>query len=502
MTMRVFCGSLATETNTFAPMPTGLASFRDRGYFPAGQHPAHLTFFAGPLFVAREVGRARGWTVIEGMVAGAQPGGTTTREAYEQLRDELLADLQAALPVDMVLLGLHGAMVADGYPDCEGDLLTRVRALVGPDVVVGAELDPHVHLTTAMTSQADLLVAFKEYPHDDIVERARELVDLCAGIAARRLKPAHALVDCRMVVPFHTTREPARSLVARVQALEGKGGVLSISIGHGFALGDVPDMGTRVLVYTDGDQAAADALAMQLADEIIAMRDALAVPYPDVDAALDEAMAGDERSGSDFPVVIADRADNPGSGAPGDSTFILAAMLKRGIDRAAIGPLWDPVAVRIAFEAGVGARLPMRIGGKIGPLSGRPLDLDCTVRALQPEMIMTGLAGAATPVGDAALVETAGIEIVLITLRNQAMGTDVFTGLGCDRAAKRLIVVKSAQHFRVAFSKVARRTIYAGAPGAASPHVRLAPYRHLRRPLWPIDDVSTPVLIDDGRRRA
>ncbi|MEO8655811.1 MAG: M81 family metallopeptidase, partial [Ramlibacter sp.] len=120
--MRVFSGSLATETNTFAPMPTGLESFKDRGYFPAGQHPKELTFFSGPLCALREVAPARGWTLIEGMVAGAQPSGTVTREAYEQLRDELLADLRGALPVDMVLLGLHGAMVAQGYDDCEGDL--------------------------------------------------------------------------------------------------------------------------------------------------------------------------------------------------------------------------------------------------------------------------------------------------------------------------------------------------------------------------------------------
>ena len=160
--MRVFTGALATETNTFGPMPTSLASFRDRGYFPAGQHPAHMLYFAGPTWAARLRGKPLGWDLVEGLVAGAQPSGTTTRHAYESLREELLADLRAALPVDMVLLGLHGAMVADGYDDCEGDLLARVRALVGPGVVVGAELDPHHHLTPAMLGNADLLVAYKE----------------------------------------------------------------------------------------------------------------------------------------------------------------------------------------------------------------------------------------------------------------------------------------------------------------------------------------------------
>src|SRR5512140_377857 len=189
MTMRVFSGSLATETNTFAPMPTGLESFRDRGYFPAGRHPKELTFFSGPLCALREVAPAKGWTLIEGMVAGAQPSGTVTREAYEQLRDELLADLRGALPVDMVLLGLHGAMVAQGYDDCEGDILERVRAMVGPKVVVGAELDPHMHRTPAMVDNADLLVSMKEYPHTDVMERACELVTLCEFKAQDRSHP-------------------------------------------------------------------------------------------------------------------------------------------------------------------------------------------------------------------------------------------------------------------------------------------------------------------------
>lgn len=492
--MRVFTGALATETNTFGPMPTGLASFKERGYFPAGRHPRQLNLFAGPLAALREVAPARGWTVIEGMVAAAQPSGTVTRDAYEQLRGELLADLRGALPVDMVILGLHGAMVADGYDDCEGDLLARVREIVGPKVVIGAELDPHMHLSPAMVEQADVLVSMKEYPHTDVMERARELVNLCDAKAQRRVRPTPALADCRMVVPIHTTREPARGFIDRVQAMEGKDGVLSISIGQGFAHGNVPDMGSKVLVYTDGDQAKADALALQLAAEMIAMRDKLAVRYPDIDAALDEAIAFGAG-----PVVLADRADNPGSGAPGDSTFIVRRMIERGLTNVAVGPLWDPIAVRIAFEAGAGARLPLRIGGKIGPLSGQPLDLHCTVKALQRDLVMTGLAGAPTDMGDCALVEANGIEIVLVSIRNQAMGTDVFTKLGCDLAAKRFVIVKSAQHFHASFSKVARHVIYVGAPGAATPHTATLPYTKIQRPRWPLDDVATPVLLPLAR---
>lgn len=479
--MRVFSGSLATETNTFGPMPTGLASFRDRGYFPAGQHPDHMLYYAGPLWAARQRGAALGWDLVEGLVAGAQPSGTTTRHAYETLRDELLDDLRKALPVDMVLLGLHGAMVADGYDDCEGDLLQRVRAIVGPGVVVGGELDPHNHLTQAMVDNADILISYKEYPHTDVLERAYELVDLCAALAEKRIKPTVAVVDCEMVVLVHTSRNPARAFVDRLQSLEGKNGVLSISVTHGFPWGDVPEMGTKLLVYTDNDQPQAAALARQLADELIGMREELSPAYPAPDAALDQALAFD--SG---PVVISDGSDNPGGGAASDSTFLLRRMVERGITNAALGPLWDPVAVRIAFDAGVGARLPMRLGGKISPLSGDPLDLLCTVKALHHNLVQTGLSNTPTPMGDCALVEAHGIEILLCTLRNQAMGTDLFTQLGCELAGKKIVVVKSSQHFYASYSKVAAHVIYADAPGSVARDLNTLPYTKIRYPKWPI----------------
>src|SRR6218665_1405411 len=359
--MRVFSASLATETNTFAPQPTSIASFKERSYFPAGQHPQQLTLFSGPLCAAREVAAAKGWTLIEGMGARAQPGGTVTRAAYEGLRAEVLRDPQAALPLDMVLLGLQGAMVAEGYDDCEGDLLEGVRALVGAKTVVGAELDPHMHLTPAMVRHADLLVSMKEYPHTDVMPRARELVALCEACVSGRIRPKAALGECRMVVPMHTTRPPARGFIDKVIALEGCDGVLSISIGQGVAQGGAPATGGKVLVYADGDAAKAQSLALQLAEEMIAMREQLAVRRPPVDEALDEAL----RACGHGPVVLADPADNPrtrapadtpGSGAPGDSTFIARRLIERGIRNVAIGPIWDPVAARIAFDAGAGAQ--------------------------------------------------------------------------------------------------------------------------------------------------
>jgi microcystin degradation protein MlrC len=483
--MRVFTGSLATETNTFAPMPTGLSAFRERGYYPAGTHPDQMTQFAGPLWAARERVKSDGWTLIEGLVAGAQPSGTTTRSAYETLRDELLGDLKAALPVDLVVLGLHGAMIADGYDDCEGDLLERVRRIVGPKVIVGAELDPHNHLTAAMIDNADLLVAYKEYPHTDILERARELVDLCAQTVEGRIKPVAAVVDCHMLVRMHTSRQPARGFVDRIMALEGKEDVLSISVTHGFPWGDTPELGTKMLVYTNdlapGAKSRGEALARKLADELVSQRDDLDIPMPGIDEALDQALGF-----PGGPVVISDGADNAGGGAASDSTFFLRRMLERGIGNAALGPLWDPVAARIAFDAGPGAQLTLRVGGKVSAASGDPVDAECRVKAVRKDMVMTGLSNTRAPLGDCALVEIGGIEIVLNTIRVQAVDTDLFTQLGCDLAAKKIVVVKSSQHFYASYSKVAKHVIYAAAPGSVTADLTTLPYKKLRRKVWPV----------------
>ncbi|MBP0437055.1 M81 family metallopeptidase [Tianweitania sediminis] len=485
--MRVFTAVLATETNTFSPMPTGIGSFKNHGnYHAAGEHPDHMTLFGAPLWVARERAREKGWLVTEGMVAFAQPAGKTTRQAYEALRDELLADLRRAGEVDMIVLGLHGAMVADGYDDCEGDLLQHVRSIVGPDVVVGAELDPHCHLTQLMMDNSELLIAFKEYPHTDLYERAVELVDLCTATFEKRVRPTPALVDTGMATLIFTTSEPGISIVRRMKEMERQPGVLSVSVIQGFPWADVPDMGTRVLVYTDGDPALAQSVASELASELYAQREAIVGTRPSIDEALDKALAAPAG-----PVVIADGADNAGGGAASDSTFILRRMLERGITEAALGPIWDPVAVTFAFDAGEGARLALRVGGKVGPESGDPLDLDCTIKALKRDMVMTGLGGTPVSLGDCALIDAAGVEIVLTSIRSQALDTDLFTQLGCELTAKKIVVVKSTQHFYASYGRIAKDVLYASVRGTVAPDLSKLPYRRIKLPKWPISPTAS-----------
>jgi microcystin degradation protein MlrC len=219
---------------------------------------------------------------------------------------------------------------------------------------------------------------------------------------------------------------------------------------------------------------------------LIGLRESLRLSYPDVAAALDQALALDGA-----PVVLADSADNAGGGAPGDSTFVLRRLLERGLPDCALGPLCDPMAVRLAFAAGIGAQLWLRIGGKVGPVSGDPLDALCTVRALKPEMMMSGLAGTTTPLGDCALLQIGGVELVLSSVRCQGIDVDLFTQLGCEPKEKKIVVVKSSQHFHASFATIASAIIYVDSPGALCTDFKLLPYRNIRRPKWPFDELGS-----------
>lgn len=484
--MRVFSATLATETNTFSPIPTGLDSFKEGMYFPAGTHPEEFTFFAGPLHAAKLRAKDLGLEVIPGLVAVAHPSGTITRAAYETLRDQILDDLKAAMPVDIVLMGLHGAMAADGYDDCEGDLLTRIRAIVGPKVIIGASLDPHCHMGPDMVAAADLLIFWKQYPHTDALDRAIELVDLC--VKARQgsvtLKPV--VVDARVITLIHTTREPGASMVKLLEDIEARPGIASASIIHGFPWGDVPALGTQALVYFDAQQPGAEAAAKAAAEEVVAAiwkhRAEFNPPYLGIDEAYDQALTI-----TGGPVVISDGADNPGGGAGCDSTFMLRRLVERGIHPAAVGPLYDPGAVAMVFNAGIGANLQLRIGGKISPMSGDPLDVQVTVRGLARQHTMSALvANARMNLGDAAWLEIeGGVHVILISERMQGMHPDLFTGLGCKLDDMKIVVVKSSQHFYAGFSAIASRVLYADAPGTLTLDLRKMDYKKADKNRWP-----------------
>ena len=480
--MKFFIAHLATETNTFAAAPTGQGAFEEIGIFHGDASHCDPQGAGAFMRFLRELVEADGGEIVESLCTLAQPAGRTVRHVYEALRDEILADLRASLPVDAVQLLLHGAMAAEGYDDCEGDLVAGIRQIVGPDVAIGIELDLHCHFTQLMHRSADVIIAFKEYPHIDTDERGRELYRILSDVVAGRVRPVTAVFDCKMVGLWHTTREPMQGFVRQMEEAERQPGVLSVSLGHGFPWGDVPEAGAKLWVVTDNDPALARSLAEQLGATFWSLRALIGPEVDDIDDALDSAVVAEAGAG---PVVLADVADNPGGGAAGDSTFILRRLVEREVANVAIGALWDLGAVHVCKSAGVGAQLDLRIGGKCGPASGLPVDLRVTVRAIVENHTQSAL-GARERLGDCVWVEAAnGLHIVLSSIRTQTYGADAFTGMGIGLADKSFIVVKSTQHFHAEFAPLARKICYVTTPGAMSFDFAAIPYR-LRSPdYWP-----------------
>lgn len=489
--VKIFIAAFGTETNSFSPIPTGEQSFREALFHKgdATRHPpAH---FSEPLHAWRGAAERNGAQVFEGLCTFAQPGGPTTRGVYESLRDELLENLERVIPVDVVLLNLHGSMVAEGCDDCEGDLLARVRSAVGADVSVGAELDLHCSITPAMLEAADVLITYKEYPHIDAKERAVELYALCVAKAEARIRPVMAVFDCRMISSWRTAVEPMTTFVRRMGELEGRDGILSVSFAHGFPWADVPEGTAKVLVVSDGNATQAEALAKKLGHEVWDMREKTAPDFTPPAEALEAALRSRSRPRTG-PLVVADVSDNPGGGAPSDSTFLLRAVLDRELANVASGIYWDPTSVRFCMEAGEGATLDLRIGGKCGPASGDPVDLRVVVKAIRPKLLQS-FGTSRNLMGDVVWVQARNeIDLVLNTLRTQTFHPDAFTQLGIDLLKKKLILVKSSQHFRAGFASLAGEIVYCAAPGAIMPDFANIPYRKMTRPYWPrVEDPFT-----------
>jgi microcystin degradation protein MlrC len=340
-----------------------------------------------------------------------------------------------------------------------------------------------------MVDDADAIVFMKHYPHIDLLARTRELYAICTGKAQGRLAPTSALFDCHMVGFYPTTEEPMKGLVERMKSIEQRPGVLSVSFVHGFPWGDTYEAGSKVLVITDQDMPLAVATAAEMGREIYRHRRALLPRMPDIGEALALADA------SPGCVVLADSADNPGGGAPGDNVSLLRAMLERGVDAAACGAICDPMAALACAEAGVGATLTVRLGGKTGAASGDPLDVQVTVRAIAPAHDQAALDAGRMAMGLSVWIACAGIDVVVCSQRTQVYAPDAFTGLGISLASKRLVAVKSSRHFQAAFAPIADRIIVVATPGTLQMNFATIDYRKRRNQNF-FPKVDDPLNLD------
>jgi microcystin degradation protein MlrC len=474
--VRIFAAGIATETNTFSPIPTGIDDFMvQRGRDVLEGRVEHPGFDLSASWGLQA--KARNDEFIFSLMAFAQPSGITVKSAYESLRDEVLADLRGALPVDVVLLMLHGAMVAEGYEDCEEDVIRRVRGFIGPEAVIGVELDLHCHLSRPKIALADIVITYKEYPHVDVNDRARELFDLAILTKLGHVRPTIALFECRMIGLYPTTRQPLRGFVDSMGEAERQEGVLSISFGHGYQFADVPHVGAQMVVVTDNDQALAEQMAEDFGRRIYGLRkdigfESISLP---MEAALHKALASPVR-----PVVVADQSDNVGTGAPGDATFALRWLLDHRIEDAATAIVYDPEVVKIARKAGIGATLRVRLGGKLGTFSGDPLDITVTVLSTLTRHSHSLSQQSGEPIafslGNVAALRCGGVDIVVSSERCQCYSPSIFTDLGIDLKSKKILIPKSTQHFYAPFSLIAEEVIYMTAPGACAPDPKQIPY--------------------------
>lgn len=491
---RAFTAVLATETNTFSPIRIDINAFRASLLARPGEHPATPTLCSAVVTVGRKFANEHGWTLVEGTAAWADPAGPVARRTFETLRDEILQQIRDGGPFDVIVLGLHGAMVADGYDDPEGDFLERVRSLVGPSTPIIATTDPHCHLTAKRVAATDALLAFKEFPHTDFVDCAESAWRLALETVNGRFKPVMSVYDPKMIEVFPTSTQPMRQFVDDVINLERETpSVWSISVVHGFMAGDVPEMGAKMLVVTNDDRQTGDEIARNLGEKLYELRGKVRSPELTPSKALDKAL---EFQGG--PVTIADMWDNPGGGTAGDATVLLREALDRKLTDIAFGSIWDPVAVQLCHVAGEGARMMLRFGAKSAPHTGQPIDAEIEVlKNIRNAEQRFG--ESVVPIGDASLIKVDGIEVILNSTRAQCFDTSLFSNFGVNPGERKILVVKSTNHFHQSFAQISPLILYCAAGHPYPNDPRKTEYKKAPRDIWPINEGLTKPSDDHGR---
>lgn len=496
--MRIVTGGIAQETNTFQWEPTTLEDFQ-KGSSNIERGEAIMRLEGTGLIYGGIVAeaKAQGVELIPTTYAHAVPGGRVTRHAFETLRDEILSGIRAAMPVDGVLLGIHGAMALEHNDDGEGPLITAVREVVGPDVPIVAPLDLHTNLSDEMMAEATAFVGYKKYPHTDMAETGAQAMRILVQTIRGEVTPTMAHVRLPLIVPNQsmvtTWQSPLKTAIDRAREMEEQPGVLAATVLGGFPFADVPFAGVATIVVTDNDPQLAKRLANELAAICWDLRAAFEVrPTPIADA-IAEALAGEPGS----VYVLADISDSGASGTAGDGTEVLRGLLEANATSAAVAQIMDRAAVQACIDAGVGSTVTLSVGGKHDGLHGSPVEVTGKVRLIhEGRFPMSGVMGRGTFAGRGRTVVLEiggpnGIELQLTELRGHPNDLNYFRCFGIEPTERRILVLKSAAHFRAAFEPIATKVIEVDAPGISSPKLHTFDYKRLRRPIYPLDPETT-----------
>ena len=487
MALRIAVGGFMHESHSFAPRPTRYEDFLRPGGFPP------LVRGAGLFAAVRGTSVPIAGAVAEGERAGADlvplawgfanPAGPVEDEAFERISAMLCAELSAALdagPLDGIYLDLHGAAVAVSFPDMEGELLRRVRAIAG-DVPLTISLDPHCNLTQAMVDQVDALVPFRTYPHVDMRDAGAQAMALLFKRIARGKPWARTFRQVNFFLPLTTQCTlvaPMLPVMAERTALAARPGIVELAFCFGFPYADFADCGAALAVYAE-DPAAADATADAFLAFINAGEASFLLNVVPAAEAVTEAMR--LAVGASKPVVVADTQDNPGGGGHGDTTGLLAEFIRQGATGVLLALINDDESAAACHAAGEGAQLPLALGGKS---DGAPLAVTARVLKLTDgKFVGTGPMAKGNPaaLGPTALIEVApGIRVIVVTRKMQALDQSLIRHVGIEPSTCRIIALKSSVHFRADFQPIAAAVIVAAAPGPVVADPSVLPFRHLR----------------------
>jgi microcystin degradation protein MlrC len=500
---RIAVGGFAHETNTFSPRPTDIADFEATGLL-RGSQLLSLRGTRTPIggFI-EAASRHPGVTLIPMIQGYAVPGGIVTKAAVDLIEGELLRRIAEEQP-DAVVLSLHGAMVTEESDDGEGTTISRVRQIIGPDVPLIVELDPHANVTTAMVEGANVLLPYNTYPHIDGYERAIEGIELALAMLNGDLKPVSALVRMPMISAppkEHTGAGIGKAIMDRAFAYEAEPGVVNVGVNWGFAYADTPATAASIVVTTNGDRARSQEIADELAGWIWEQREEFIPERTSVEEAIHLAMESEAK-----PVILADLGDNPGGGTTCDGTAILWGLLDLGAPNAAVGVIVDPEVVELAFAAGPGAHLSTLLGAKVDELHGYPVPVEAEVlRISDGRFTLEGPIGAGAPssLGRTAVLACKGrhgniVEVIVCERRIQARDLGIFRSQGIEPTKKDILVLKSSVHYRAAFEPIAGKIIEVDTPGLLSIDLERFDFERIQRPIWPLDPMPSEPLKTVG----
>ena len=428
------------------------------------------------------------YTVYPTMMASATPAGRVTDDAFDRLTDMLIQHLKSVPKCEGVLLALHGAMVAESYPDGDGEVLRRLREALGRDLPIVVTLDQHTNVSEQMVAESTALVIYKTTPHIDQRQRGLQAARLMMRILKEGVIATQALAKPRMLlnILYHvTSAEPMRTILNAAKQMEQDPNVLAANVAVGYPYADVYEAGPALVVVTDDNPQLAQAGADRLSDMLWGIQGQLTLDLPDAGAAVQQAVGSEKR-----PVILVEMGDNIGGGSPGDSTFILRELMEQKASGFVV-VVYDPEGVQSCIQAGVGGAVALEVGGKVDNRHGAPVAIRGKVRLIHDgQYIETEPRHGGQRYhnqGLTTVIDTGDSLVVLTSRRQTPFSLQQLLSLGINPSEMRMIVVKAAVAYRAAYEPIAGEIIEVDTPGLTAVNPLHFEYHDVRRPLFPLD---------------